>query len=233
MITISTREFIGMLKDVSPFASTEADSTENVVRIEWDGATLTVSATDRVRAAKETWDPDSEQYDPAAEAAYVEYFAEADTPLYSVRISLDDVKSIIKAFTLKGAKRQHAPLRIAVGSSSYEDNTYTLKVSRVASELWPSLAFHATGVGAPREGDVPEVDIEDLIARTQNVEAYLPGVAFNAEFLNAFPKVRPLGPLEMNFTGEHKLVRFNMGSRFRGVIQPVRVETPNHEYARQ
>lgn len=233
MITISTRELIGMLKDVSPFASTEAESTENVVRVEWDGETLTVSATDRVRAAKETWTPDDEQFDPHAEDNYVDYTVEEDTPLFSVRLSLDDVKSIIKAFTLKGVKKQHAPITITVKAASYEDNTYTVKLSRDRSDLWTPLAFHATGLGAPREGDIPEVDIESNIARTENVEAYLPGVAWNPEFLAAFPKVRPLGPLEMAFTGEHKPVRFNMGRRFLGVIQPAKVEKPAHEYARQ
>lgn len=234
MITISTREFVGMLKDVSPFASTEAGTAENVVRLEWDGETLTASATDRVRAAKEIWTPDEEQYDQNAEDEYVTYKVDSETPLFSVRLELEDVKSIIKAFGLKGAKKQHAPIKIEVTPSSFAGNTYTVRLTREALPgVWSPLAFHATGAGAPGAGDIPEVDIEDLIARTQNVEAYLPGVAFNAEFLNAFPKVRPLGPLELNFTGEHKLVRFNMGSRFRGVIQPVRVETPDHEYARQ
>lgn len=233
MITISTREFVGMLKDVSPFASTEPENSNRVVRLEWDGETLTVSATDRARAAKETWTPDDEQYDHHAEDAYVDYNVEEGTPLFSVRLDLDDVKSIIKAFTLKGIKRQHAPITITVKEASFEENTYTVKLSRSRSDEWSPLAFHATGQGAPREGEYPELDIESLIARTENVEAYLPGVAWNPEYLTAFGKVRPLGPLEMNFTGEFQVVRFNMGSRFLGIIQPAKVEKPAEEYARQ
>lgn len=229
MIKISTRELVGMLKDVLPFAATDTDTLDNVVRLEWDGESLIASATDRFRMARETWTPDDEEYTEAADADVCIY--EADAPLFSVRLSLPDVKSIIKAFTMQ-AKLNHAVVRISVGVASLEENTYAVRFAREGSDRWSRLEFHATGYGAPREGEIPEPDIAELLATFEGRSEPTTGVAWNAGKLDAFAKVRPLGPLKMTFTGYMKPVHFAMGSRFQGLIQPVREEVPADEYAR-
>lgn len=232
MITISTRELVGLLKDVSPFADTNPDSPNSLVRLEWDGERLAASATNRVQVARETWTPDDEQYDVHAEDNYVDYEVSTDTPLFSVRIDLVDVKSLIKGFTIKGVKRQHAPIEISLTVASVEDNTYAVRFERKAGEEWTALVITPTGIGAPREGEPQEIDLESTIAKAQNIEAHLPGVAFNASLLAAFGKVRCLGPLELAFTGEYEVVRFRMGPRFTGLIQPTKPDTAD-EHARR
>lgn len=227
MITLSTLELRGLLNDVIPFASTsDEEPAINCVRLENDGEKLLALSADRFRIAKCWWTPDEETYDDDVdtEALIALFKIEDDAPHFSVRIGLEDAKNVVKAFALKGKKCQFAPITISVRVSSVQANTYTVSFVRAASPLWLPLSFHVEGRGAPRVGtdDHPEGDLHQLIRAMSDVEGYVPGVFWTPKLLAGWAKCRDHGPLEMAFTGENSAVRWKMGHRFEGLIQPVR-----------
>lgn len=230
-ITISTSEMRGLLSDVIPFAATDEDLPWlNCVRLEYFlptsdlPARLVSSATDQYRVARCWWAPEVDEHDDAQETIVSLYDITADTDPFSVRIELQDAKNVVKAFALKGKKKQGAPVTITTKNLSVIDNTYTVSFTRAGTGGWPALEVNLTGRGAPRKGsnDMPEADIHQLLEGLQNIEAHLPGVCWLPKGLAAFGKVRGHGPLEMEFTGEFKAVRFHMGTRFDGVMMPTK-----------
>lgn len=227
MITISTMELRRLLSDVIPFASTDEDyPAMNCVRLEMHGQTLVAQATNGFAIAERTWTPDDEDHDidGDTEPLVALYDIAPDIPWFKVRIGLADAQNLVKAFALKGAKKQFAPIGINVEAESVAENTYRVVFHRESGPSWTPLTFKASGRGAsrPHSEDVPEVDLRDLMAKYDNIEAYIPKVWWTPKLLAAFGKVSNHGPLEMYFTGEDETVRWKMGERFKGLIQPVR-----------
>ena len=226
MVTLSTLELRGLLNDVIPFAGTDEDYPAlNCVRLEWTGEELLAQATNGFSVAQITWTPDEEEFDDNQESLISLYGFDPTAPRFRVRIGLEDAKNIVRAYTLKGAKKQFAPVGITVEEENIAENTYRVVFHRDAGgDSWKALTFKASGRGSPRphSDDAPEVDLAHLIAGSAGVEAYLPSVWWTPKALAAFGKCRNHGALEMEFTGENCPVRWKMGHRFEGLIQPVR-----------
>lgn len=237
MITISTMELRRLISDVIPFAGTDEDfPAMNCVRLEWAGDHLVVQATNGFAVAERTWTPDDEEHDIDGDTEPLVALYEVDPymPAFKVRISLLDAQNIVKAYTLKGKKKQFAPVGINVEVESAAENTYRVVFHRESGgPSWTPLTFKASGRGAPRPhtDDAPETDLRDLMRRYNNIEAHVPSLWWSPKLLGAFGKVSNHGPLEMYFTGEDETVRWKMGERFHGLIQPVRQKQvePNTE----
>lgn len=245
MITMSTMELRGMLADVIPFASTaDDDPAFNCIRLEWDGEKLIAQASDRFRMAQLTWTADEETYDDDAdsEALIALYGAEDGLPAFKVRIGLADAQNVVRAFTLKGPKKQFAPVGIVIETESVSDNTYTVRFTRAAGgDAWTALTFKAAARGASRaySDDIPEGDLTTVLTEYRDIaeslakvpenqftEAHIPRVAFTAKLIAGWAKARDHGPVEMSFTGADRTIWWKMGHRYEGTIQPIRANKP-------
>lgn len=237
MVTLSTLELRGMLKDVIPFASTDEDYPAlNCVRLEWTGQELLAQATNGFAVAQLAWNPDEEDFDDDQESLISLYGFDPGAPPFKVRIALQEAKNIVTTFALKGNKKQFAPIGITVEEENIAENTYRVIFHRESGgDSWKPLEFKASGRGSPRphSDDAPEVDLRVLMAQADGIEAYMPGVWWTPKLLAAFGKCREHGPLEMEFTGEDKTVRWRMGHRFHGLIQPVRQQREEPKRGRE
>jgi len=228
VITLSTRELLGLLGDALPFVSTDKDDvTHNCVRVEWsaDHERLFMMATNRVQAVRTWWDPDFEEVD--SEETFL--YGTDGTPPFSVRVPTINAKSIVSAFKLAD-KLAYAPVTLTVIPDNVVANISRLKIERAAAgDLWPALTMHVTGRGAPiaENGDPNEIDIHGVIDRIGSVPLTgVLGVALSPKLLGNFAKVERHGAMLMNFSsnapGAPVFVR--MGVRFDGITYQMKVD---------
>jgi hypothetical protein len=233
MITMSTLELRKLLTDLVPFASTDEElPAQNCVRLELRDGILTGHAHNMFAVAERTWTPDDEEADDSEDAPIIALYEADQSAEFSVRIRLTDAQNIIKAFALKGNKKQGAPISITVETDSVPENTYKIIFRRPSGgPAWTPLTFAAAGRGKPRPGsnDDPEGDLHNLLARYDNIEAYLPGVNFSPKLLAAFGKTTDHGPIELAFTGEGQGVRWKAGNRFRGILMPIKSKKTDND----
>lgn len=212
MITIPTGDFVGILNDVIPMASTEDELPQiNAVRLEWDGELLHAMATDRYRIAWSSYDPDDppeKEYQPALNTGW----GGADEP-WSLSVSLEDAEHLAKTYKL-GGKQYYVPLTIEHGNG-------TVKVARSRDTGFSAITFVASDRTNLDQGGFP--DLRALLAKADVAEA-TKELALSARLLADFAKVRPRGPMHCMFTGSNGLVHIAIGKRFVGAIQPIREE---------
>jgi hypothetical protein len=206
MITIPTRDLVGIVADAIPFASTDAETpATNAVRVEWDGGQLHAMATDHYRIAWSTWDPD----DPGDEVEQPDLFTEpggTDEP-WHFYCPLDDAKSLAAAYKLP-PKEGGCPLTV-------EHSRGLLTVKRARETGHSALTMTIVGL---RLDNPP--DIRRLLAGHSAVDP-VTEVAYTGKWLSDFgAKVRQRGPLRLTFAGKLTLVA--VGERFTGAIVPVR-----------
>lgn len=205
-IMIPTGDLTGILADCLPFASTDRDDeVRHAIRIEWDGTMLHAFSTDGVRAAWSAWTADDEHQTSHQEDLFTKWGG-GDLP-WSLTLAPADAKDLVTIFKLSG-KEYYTPLVI-------EETNGTLKVVRRRDSGHPALT------AAMPDQFVSFPDIRKLLA-DNSVGDRVPSIAFSARQLADFAKVRPRGPLELTFTGQHKPVLVAIGSRFQGAIMPHR-----------
>lgn len=207
MITIRTADFTGILADVIPFASTDAELLSlNVVRVEWDGKVLHAHATDRYRIGIASWDPDDAPEIDSQDDLFTD-FGGADEP-WAVNVDLDDAKHLVKTYKLP-AKQGNTPITVEVINGD-------MKVVRDRKTGHSAITVKVDGMSEPFP------DLRELLAGKDAIKP-VSGLAFGARFLADFGKVRPRGPLELDFTGSSSLTHVRIGERFVGAIMPTRL----------
>jgi hypothetical protein len=209
MITIPTRELVGIVADTVPFALAGDDVPSlHAVRLEWDGHQLHAMATDQYRVAWSTWDPG----DPLDENDQPDLFTTlggADEPWHHY-CPLDDAKSLVSAYKLP-PKEGGCPLTIGVSNGS-------LTIERARETGYSALTMTIAGRGV----DNPP-DIRKMLAQ-HDAAGPVTEVAYTGKWLSDFgAKVRQNGPLRLTFCGKVTLV--TIGERFTGAIVPVKDES--------
>lgn len=207
-ITIPTGDLVGILSDAIPFACPDDDyPTIHAVRLEWSGTTLHALATDRYRIGWSAWDPDDDPVEERQEDLFTAWGG-ADDP-WQATITLDDAKHLVKTYKLAGKGVYYVPLTVeptprGVRVQRSKDTGHSA-ISTVVEDLF-----------------VPYPNLRELLAHNDTV-APVTGGSFNAKYLADFAKVRPRGPLHMQFT-DGRFVHLSIGDRFVGAIMAVDAE---------
>lgn len=213
MITIPTEDFVGILADCIPFASTEEDLVNiNAIRVDWDPDRLYASATDRYRVAVSAYDPTDPPQRDTEDMMGVEWGG-ADDP-WSVNVSLADAIHLTKVFKLP-VKHGQVPLAI-----DYVDGR--LKVGRDRNTGHPAITVTVDGQMEPFPNLREELASLDVTAKVAEI-------TFNAKYLADFAKVRPRGPMVLTFTGDATPCLVQIGQRFTAAIMPIRLGDPQPE----
>lgn len=208
MITIPTGDFVGILSDAIPFASPDVElPTLHSIRIEWSGSALHAFATDRYRVAWSAWSPDDDPIEERQEDLFTEWGG-ADDP-WQATVTLDDVKHLVKVFKLAGKGVYYVPLTVE-------------HVSRAVRVQRSKDTGHSAIHNVVEDLFVPYPDLRELLAG-HDVVGPVTASAFNAKYLADFAKVRPRGPLRMQYTNG-KFVHISIGDRFVGAIMAVDAE---------
>lgn len=208
-IAIPTAELVGILADVIPFASTDPSLPGlNGVYLRWRDGNLEAMATDHLRAAVSWWDEDVAPTETVEEDLFTEWGGDV-TDRWGLMLDLGQVKDLVRAFKPK-PKRGWAPVRITGRLDQVE-------VLRDNSGGMSALRMILPAVGG---GKFPDVR---LALGKINPPKPTRHVAFSAQGLAAFAKVRPTGPLRMHLSGDGKATRITIGPRFEGVIMAQRI----------
>lgn len=203
-----TREFVGLLADVHPFASPDDEDTYWYrVVLEWDGERLHASAGDSVRCAHVSWGPDDEDGD---QEALFDADRELDGSPWQISLLPGDVKELATKFKL-GVKEGSAPLTV-------DGNPHRLRVQRNGDNR-----IALTSVAEARPWDDAHPNIQDTIRTVRN-DSGGPGnsrasVAYTGAFLSDFanPKVvRQRGLVSLYFGP--KSTYLTVGTHFEGAV---------------
>lgn len=210
MITIPTGDFVGILNDVIPFAARDDDLPDvNCVRIEWSGEQMHALTTDRYRIGWSTWDPDDEHEGEHQDDLFTRWGG-TDEP-WAVTVSLDDAKDLAAHYKL-GPKEHMTPLTV-------EHEGDRLRVARSRDTGYSAITTLV------RDEFVMFPDVRQILRDAAAVQ-FVSGLSFNAKYLADFAKVRPRGPLVMQFTGPGKVAHVSIGSRFTGAIMTISEAAP-------
>lgn len=204
-LTMPTRELVGLLSDVYPFADGDEENPAwHRVVVRWDGSRLHALAGDGLRVAWMSWGPD----DGDAPLPGLGY--QSLDGVWELAILPKDAKEIATKFKL-GAKEGEAPLTVT-------GNSDRLTVERDGENV--GVAHRSVALSRPWDDSAPKIDdviteIAEKAARsTSRTEVAYSGFAL-ADFAN--PKVvRQRGPLELRFGPQSTYIR--IGAYFQGAI---------------
>jgi hypothetical protein len=207
-LIMPTRELVGLLADVHPFASKDDEDTIwHKVVIRWDGTRLHAMAGDGHRMAHMSWGPDDGDQ-PAIPG--LDPYRVADEP-WELAILPENAKEIATKFKLS-AVLGDAPVRV-------DGSTDVLRVDRDADIC--GVALTSTALSRPWDENAPVIDEAIAgFAEAARTSAPRDSVAYSgfalADFCN--PKVvRQRGPVELKFG---RAVTFiEIGQWFRGAVQ--------------
>lgn len=205
-VSIATADLVGLLGDTIPFAATDDELPAiNAINLFWDGDKLHAQATDRFRVAWASWHPDDDP-ERDIQGDIFNQPGSGDDP-WQILIPLDDAQHLVKTYKLP-VKESYAPLAVDV-----HDGQLTVKRTRDTGH--PAITTVIDGLMEMFP------DIAAVLAKADVLEK-VEGIAFTAKLLADFAKVRPRGPLELQFTGETGPVLVTIGERFVGSVMPVR-----------
>lgn len=214
-LTIPTSELVGGLADVIPFAYPKADDPAcNTVRLEWDGDTFHAMATDRRFAGWSRWNVDDEPADgePAEDDLFTTWGSD-DGP-WVAYIGLDDAVEARKMFKLP-AKQGRIPVTVHV-----EHKMVTIRRGPEGGQNAITLEI-STDPTMIEQG----LDVRAFIDTTEAAPGPVETIRFDPTRLAAFAKVRSHGPMVVRFTSAHKPAWVGIGTRFSGIVAPIRPET--------
>lgn len=207
-LTMPTRELVGLIADVYPFASADPDDTAwHRVVLRWDGSRLHAFAGNGYRLAWMSWGPDDG--DQPAIPGLDDYVASEP---WELAIMPENAKEIATKFKL-GAKEGEAPLRV-------DGSVDRLRVERDA-DSGGGVALTSVALARPWDDNAPRIDdaigsFGDRATSTVSSMAYT-GAAL-ADYCN--PKVvRQRGPVELHFGPSTTYIK--IGRWFRGAVLQV------------
>jgi len=216
-LTMPTRELVGLLADVVPFASKdEDDSTWHRVVLRWDGRRLFAFAGDDERMAQMSWGPDDGD-EPVIPGLDLPLPTDAD---WELAILPSNAVEIAKKFKL-GVKEGETPLRVTGSMNS-------LTVERDADV--GDTALRAVALARPWDDNAPRIDeaIAELAAEADETVRARHEVALLGSRLVDFvnPKVvRQRGVVVLTFTRTSAYIQ--IGRHFRGAVLLSEVPAPD------
>jgi hypothetical protein len=200
VITLPTREFVGLLGDAIPFALDSDDLPDyRIVRVEWDGKRLHASATDTMRAARSTWDPDD---DDAGQSAMFPVLGGVDDR-WAVLVDLAEAKELAKVYKLP-AKEGDTPLTL-----DYRNGYLVVDRSKDTGHSAIKVVVQGRLVNFP---NLSKQAVEEL--------------PYTGGQLAAFGQVRQRGPMTLTFQGPREPTVVRIGERFVGTLMPAIVKRP-------
>lgn len=202
MITIPTAEFVGLITDVAAFALDNDDLPDyRIIRLSWDGQRLHAAATDTLRTARSTWDPDD---DEGGQDSMFDVLGGADEP-WALLVDLRDAKELAKIYKLP-AKEGRTPLTL-----TYDNGVLVVDRSRDTGHQAIRTRAEGQAVNFPDLRSVLDVPV-----LPQAVEE----LTFTGSHLAALGQVRQRGPLTLTFQGPRQVTVARVGSRFVAVLPP-------------
>lgn len=212
-LTLPTRELVGLIGDVLPFASPDPDdSTWHRIVLRWDGSRLHALAGDGTRLAWMSWGPDDGDAPELPLDWGTARFADIDTS-WELAILPENAKEIATKFKV-ATKLGEMPIRVIGDNDS-------IVVERDA-DADGSVSLKSVALSRPWDDNAPRIDgvIGDIAERAAAPSAApLRSVAYSgyalADFCN--PKVvRQRGPIVLVFGPASTYV--TIGRWFRGAL---------------
>lgn len=208
MITIPTGDFVGILSDAIPFASPDAEfPTLHSVRLEWSGSALHALSTDRYRVAWSAWSPDDDAVEQRQEDLFTKWGGGDDS--WAATVALADAKHLVSTYKLKGKGVYYTPLTVE-------------HVGRAVRVQRSKETGHSAIYTSVEDLFVPYPNLRELLS-TNDTIGPVTAASFNAKYLADFAKVRPRGPLNLQYTNG-RFVHVSIGERFVGAIMAVDAE---------
>lgn len=210
-LTMPTRELVGLLADVHPFASKDDEDTMwHRVVLRWDGTRLHAMAGTGFRLAWMSWGPDDgDGVQPTLPGNDLDSLSGTDPGgPWELAILPENAKEIATKFKVKATEGE-LPLRV---SGSVD----AVRVERDA-EIG-GVALRSSALARPWDDNAPRID--DMIGQVaaQSGKA-LTRVGYTGPFLADFcnPKVvRQRGPLMLRFGPKSTYIE--IGSHFKGAV---------------
>lgn len=224
MITIPTRDLVGIIGDVLAFAWPDDENPRfNVVKLEWDGDNLHAYATDSYVMAWSRWSS-IDVKDPGEDTSPWGGWSDP----WSIVLDLADAKKVASIFKLP-AKEGGTAVRI-------HPQKRQVKIVREHSEARAGITLMLD-----ESSSVPMMPPPDAIDRTvrEDHHLYFPDLRskllqwaeredvpttklmVNPRLLAKFNTARPMGPMKMRISGEDAVL-VSIGEWFCGAIQPMR-----------
>jgi hypothetical protein len=207
-LTMPTREFVGLITDVLPFASTDdEDVAWHRVVFRWDGVRLHSMAGDGLRAATMSWGPDD---DNEPQIPGLEFGPRSNAEPCHNPILPSEAKEIAQKFKPTQKGLGEVPVRI-------DGSADQLRVERDADGL---VALRSVALSRPWSDNAPDIiaAIDEVEARARHASPR-PWMAYSGSWLAPFadPRVvRQRAPLVLAFGPVTTYVR--IGRWFRGFV---------------
>jgi hypothetical protein len=207
-LTIPTADLVGCIADAMHFISPDKEDVERrCVHLRWDGHLFHASALDGIRCAVSSWSPD-DQPDKDVQDALEVQLGGGDP--FEFLLAADDAKHLLD--TAKPIKNlEYVPLFL-------DHDDAALRVRRAKQTRVPgfALTYDSQPSGFP--------DVREFVVRAMGRVDDVKEVWFNAALLADFGKVRQRGhAAKFTFGGADSPTVIEIGDRFVGAIQPVRV----------
>lgn len=208
-LTIPSNDLVGCIADALNFISPDKEDLERrVVHLRWDGELFHASATDGLRVAVSSWSADDpperdEQHELGVELG-------SDDPPWEFLLSSDDATHLVKtAKPVKGL--EHVALVI-----DHDGEVLGVKRSKQARVPGFALAYDAQPYAYP--------DLRRFVVAALEDAEPVKEISLNMALVVDFGKVRQRGhAARWTFAGTEKPAVVEIGPRFVGAIQPVRV----------
>lgn len=218
MLTIPSIDLLGTIGDCLPFIDADKDAVERrCVQLTWDGALFHASATDGIRAAVSSWDPDDVPDEDVQDEIGTTLGEDTDGA-WSFVLSSDDAAHLLKtAKPVKGM--EYVPLHV-----TYDGELLTVRRSKATRLPGFTLAYDGMAHDFP--------DVRTYVVEAAGKAESVKEIAFNAVLMADFGKVRQRGnPARWTFAGDRSPAVVEIGERFVGAIMPVRPSEDRAEAA--
>lgn len=223
MLTIPTYDLVGLLTDVLPFVDRDKLLPQlNAVRLEWDPdeERLHAFASDRYFAGWSTWSDNDPVDDEVDGQEQIEVQWGGGDGRWAVSIPYASAKEIADVFKLTG-KHARTPLTVTLPRNGQ------IAVSRAGD-----YGMSALKLTTPAHTTAEFPNVRRLLTDAADRSAApVDSIMFAPSRLAAFDKVRPHGPMRMQFSGNRGLVLVTMGETFVGAVAPQRPADPTRDTA--
>jgi hypothetical protein len=182
------------------------------VHLRWDGAQFHASSTDGIRAVVSSWSPDDRPDKDVQEELGIGLGGD-DEPWEFILASEDAAHLLSTAKPIKHL--EYVPLFV-------DCDGLNLTVRRAKQLRCPgfSVAYDGKTHGFP--------DLRETVVAAMGKAEATKEIWFNASLMADFSKARQRGgPAKFTFAGPDAATVVEIGERFVGVIQPVRISEPD------
>ncbi len=209
MLTIPSADLAGCIADALHFISPDKEDAEHrCVHLRWDGRLFHASATDLLRVAVSSWSPEDQPDKDVQDPLGVE-LGSVDDP-WEFLLSADDAAHLLKA--AKPIKDlEYLPLFVDVDGS-------VMSVKRSKQHRVPGFALSYDGL------PYGFADLRVFVANAMGAAEPVKEWGVNMLLAMDFGRVRQRGGgAKWTFAGADRPAVVEIGHRFVGAIQPIRL----------